>query len=779
MGFMAGFGDAFSKGLERNQLLREKRKDDVFRMTFNEYSKRDEEYREKVKADEKDARKAKTFAEMKDPALMPKVLEWVKGGMSDDQIMENLQTGTFETGAGKTGKVAAPDTASAVAAVSAPAPTEGAGTTPVAKNTSGKPQGVGKKGEIKQGTDGKNYQWAETSGMQGASGSSGWIETSMKPKADVNQQTEDSGLVLAQAQPGDKMVSGPQAREEHKGLLSGLSGKFKQGAQNMTRPGGVLADSFGNGSRSMGRYAQEARDQMGQISGRSPEEMGRVMSGDVPENPALASAGAIKFTPAPPAEKADPINTIPEAALSLDAAKLEGDPTKIARRQRRLDILKAEANEQAEREAVKNQDPSKLKGAVQRIIRNDGTEGMARVDVLNGQKVDLMDIDPKTNQPRPLDPNATLIPVTQEERAAMDKIDQEISKPKEDVRVKKEGLKSSVRLYDDMNKIVTELGDDVLQPITTGAAQIGQQLSNELAAANNVLQGAREKASDPNMTLEAKASVIEGLEAQAADLEKKYIGAGSYADKLATGRTLLEAKQLIMSYQVGLMMGQKGASVSAREQERFLQVAAGGRTAKKFQKGMGDFLLGQAKNLDAEEKGIYENSVTLNRFKSKGGDGFGWTPPSYQADPVSTFLDDNVSSFKNTNHKEGDEGLASGWEAVKYGSGLPIGEVDPSASERLGIKQPQGRTGSPAPATAPGQLPKAGTPAPAPAAPAPVPQAEAPQAPTENDGIPVANTPTEAQALADKAGPGVTIKFKTPDGRVKTATGRQQTSQGQ
>lgn len=44
---------------------------------------------------------------------------------------------------------------------------------------SGKPQGPGAPGEIRKGADGKNYQYAQTTGMAGATGDQGWIETSM------------------------------------------------------------------------------------------------------------------------------------------------------------------------------------------------------------------------------------------------------------------------------------------------------------------------------------------------------------------------------------------------------------------------------------------------------------------------------------------------------------------------------------------------------------------------------------------------------------------------
>lgn len=54
------------------------------------------------------------------------------------------------------------------------------GTPPApATDQSGKPQGPGTPGEIRKGADGKTYQYAQTTGMAGATGDQGWIETSM------------------------------------------------------------------------------------------------------------------------------------------------------------------------------------------------------------------------------------------------------------------------------------------------------------------------------------------------------------------------------------------------------------------------------------------------------------------------------------------------------------------------------------------------------------------------------------------------------------------------
>ncbi|WP_192248462.1 glycoside hydrolase family 24 protein [Mesorhizobium caraganae] len=68
----------------------------------------------------------------------------------------------------------------------------------------GKPQGAGTPGEIRKGSDGKNYQYAETTGMAGATGDQGWIETSMAPGG-----SSPAPQQIAQAAPAEDLSQIP------------------------------------------------------------------------------------------------------------------------------------------------------------------------------------------------------------------------------------------------------------------------------------------------------------------------------------------------------------------------------------------------------------------------------------------------------------------------------------------------------------------------------------------------------------------------------------------
>lgn len=93
------------------------------------------------------------------------------------------------------------------------APQQMAGDFPPAPSmVSGKPQGEGYPGEVRQGADGKNYQYAQTSGMMGAQGGQGWIETSMSPQG--QQQTVNQpnlqGLI--------EVINNPFANQSQKAM---------------------------------------------------------------------------------------------------------------------------------------------------------------------------------------------------------------------------------------------------------------------------------------------------------------------------------------------------------------------------------------------------------------------------------------------------------------------------------------------------------------------------------------------------------------------------------
>jgi hypothetical protein len=124
----------------------------------------------------------------------------------------------------------APDQNAVAAALTNPqpaAPALGAPRTvadmPVAApQQSGAPQGAGSPGEIRRGADGQTYQYAETTGMAGATGPSGWIR--------VN--ADAAGQQTAQAAPQDVSSLSPMAGGTAGTAPAGApSGGFNPGMQ--------------------------------------------------------------------------------------------------------------------------------------------------------------------------------------------------------------------------------------------------------------------------------------------------------------------------------------------------------------------------------------------------------------------------------------------------------------------------------------------------------------------------------------------------------------------
>ena len=98
MGFMAGFGDGFSRTFSSQMDRRAQEKQDAFRFTFQEYLDNKKTVEAQEKQDAADARKAKAILEGTNAPkeAYPKVYEWVKGGLSDSDIATRLQKGKFE-----------------------------------------------------------------------------------------------------------------------------------------------------------------------------------------------------------------------------------------------------------------------------------------------------------------------------------------------------------------------------------------------------------------------------------------------------------------------------------------------------------------------------------------------------------------------------------------------------------------------------------------------------------------------------------------------------------
>lgn len=123
MSFAAGFAKGFVPSFQAGLARKEKRKDDAFKMKYNEFIRRGEKREKRISEDRKAVAKAKALTEgvsgLPEGAWI-KAHEWVSAGLSDEEVTHRLKTGTFtasEMPAGQTSKSSGVDIANNEAGV--------------------------------------------------------------------------------------------------------------------------------------------------------------------------------------------------------------------------------------------------------------------------------------------------------------------------------------------------------------------------------------------------------------------------------------------------------------------------------------------------------------------------------------------------------------------------------------------------------------------------------------------------------------------------------------
>lgn len=95
MGFMAGFGSAFSQSFENARARTAQREDDIFKLTFSQYLKNDEARKEAEKKDALAVKQAKAIAELvpgvNQKAAVAQVYKMLNAGMDQETILEELR----------------------------------------------------------------------------------------------------------------------------------------------------------------------------------------------------------------------------------------------------------------------------------------------------------------------------------------------------------------------------------------------------------------------------------------------------------------------------------------------------------------------------------------------------------------------------------------------------------------------------------------------------------------------------------------------------------------
>lgn len=263
MGFMAGFGSAFADSFNQQQKISGDLKSDKIRLDYQDALSRRKTIDEQDKKNKEAWGLAKQIARVTDQPdeAIPVAFEMLKNGADQSEVWKHFQNNKAvvkNAGAsdGSTpadprddltsGAQSAVDSNMAASGMKQAAPGGGLfGKTPQAiedpnnpnlspspdvqrpsvdvgntASSAGAPVGTGRAGEIRKGKDGKNYQYAETTGMAGANGSgSGWIETNQTAQTPVegepvvgNSDVQISWEPKAKAADFSKINSVPEAQ---------------------------------------------------------------------------------------------------------------------------------------------------------------------------------------------------------------------------------------------------------------------------------------------------------------------------------------------------------------------------------------------------------------------------------------------------------------------------------------------------------------------------------------------------------------------------------------
>lgn len=640
MSFAEGFGSAFSKSFNAGLEREEEKKKDAFRIAYADYMDRRKTYDEDKKKDAARVGQAKSLAKA---AGLPEdqwtvAYDMVGTGMSGSDILEELRTGTISDGsapttsgngtaspAPSTGEPEAPKTPTPEAAF----PTPGLGTQPQGDATPPTPAkaSTGQNPEsIAPGEEG--YTPPEAPAPSGI----------VAPPAQADEQMASLGVGQSMPTPQAPAPAAPAKKSAANvtGLLSNLSGKFKGGSAPATTGAPAMANPAGN----------DAMKRIGGALGQSPDQIAATMNKtytpgqDVPAN-------NLKFTPAAPARKADPISGIQESWAERDAAKIayEQNPGDMVAKQRyeasevRLNASKGAAVFAAGAD-------SRAKGTLPQ-----GVAGVV-VDPLTGASEPVsLSQDVETgkwkNAITGADIAGVAIPFTPEETKYVKEIAEKASTQVKDFNEKAAAVVPALRSAGVLNQLVEDSNGQVLHGMTgslaKGAVGIAGDVGNVLSLTMSAAQ--QNGAVDP-----AQVEKLRSLTGAAgADLQAAL---GTDVNRLANQQTLFDAQVYVMAVDMAKAKGMSGANLSNKDVMQNIEVLKGGTTKDTFRENMANQVGSLIAGLNANKGAVLEYNNMLEGWKTFSGN----KPLPYK--PIAADLDQLIISAN-------DPSVTAGYNLVK------------------------------------------------------------------------------------------------------------------
>ncbi len=397
--------------------------------------------------------------------------------------------------------------------------------------------------------------------------------------------------------------------------------------------------------------------------GVDPETIAKSMStADIPSEPLAGASGkSIKYIPGPSIDLGK-INSINEAiglkqwAASKGNAKYEAYADQLIEKYRQQDELEKQNNVNFVNPtmgAIYGDKPNTWNG----IADKRGDKWFNRA---TGEEVSSDMVRGYGKQ----------------ELEAFDKLADKTAEPREKFEASRGNLISMARTTGQLYDLAKEVPEGL-----DLSGDISMTVDRYLKGAKNVLSilsGSNTSdliKSDGSVNTDLVNEGFKTLTSAEKKLEAQFSSVTDRNERVALAATLMRIKQQKLAYQYGMAMGQEGRSLDQREQERFMQSAAGN--------GRVDAILATAADYTRE---AYENTVRMQKGISREGDlrmaPMGNIPlPVPLAEDVDQYIQTNepdlverINQYKNLDpvdfvkksspQKEEPVGIPDGWEKI-------------------------------------------------------------------------------------------------------------------
>lgn len=580
-GFMSGFGKAFSESFRDSRQASAEKEQDMMRMKFTEYTRRQEAY-EKTKSEQrKQVRLAKSLVEGKNPEAWSKVYDWLASGMDEKTVAERIEDGTFTIQSGT------PEGTTAAEGPEVP----------------GTPQVNGDNEDLSQAA-------------------AGAVDADMKANG---METPADGGVFAKEGAAPEPVAAPTATDPSAPTEVDPAAPVDPMAPPVAGEDSSL-NLFG-----VDRGTPESRvdDKMAEVTGKSAEEINRIMSED-PEFEQLPGVEGkmISWTPGKGKDLAWEVKSIESAMTNLKRAEVTKDPVQIANAQAVLDGQIAAVAIQADAVATAKGEKFTPKAAA--IMTGGKFSGWAINTNTTGSGAPVW-VDPKTQRQLGAD---DVFPMDKGMIEITSNIAKETAKESQEYTMAAENFASMTLDYGELVNLVRR-EPRAVSAIGDAAKYIDTAVRNVKGAIDLVAtRDATNSEVNSAYTWEGLEGISKQTEAIAAKVKTFN---GNNLEKLALEATLADAIATRLAYAYGLTQGQSGRSVAITEFDNFKRNVLANGNPDAIQEGASKFLISERDRLSAVEKNLNTNNTYMRHFEET----YQFPSPFRPAAPLDSIVNAN------------------------------------------------------------------------------------------------------------------------------------------